>query len=971
MANSARVLALVIVVYLFSTFVYAVEKGACAFDPIKTDPKHTNVFAPDQEVFLGDILAEVGHMNATVVEDEELTRYLNVIGNRLIKQLPQTNLNFRFFLSDAPYANAFSIAGGRVYVTRKLIGFAHNEDELAAVMAHELGHIVTHQQAVLFTKIFKAQIGVTEFKDRKDLENKFQEMLESKKSMSIFVQQEQEEADRVGIDILVRAGYRVEAMSEFWDRFTANKGRKGNWFTDMVGATGEPSERFRGMLKETVKLPDLCIEKRDPNSEQEFKNWQKAVIAYDRQHRHEDLPGLLAKKQLEPPLQDQIHTLRFSPDGKYLIAQDNATIYVLTRDPFRVKFLIPARDAFPAQFTSDSKFLTLYTSDLRIETWDIEKESPSAVYDMHSAHSCLQTALTRDGKILACIDDHSSTLTLIDTATQDHLFEKKDVRSSSFSGGWGLAGLHFSYEIDYINLAFSPDSKYLIASGKDGTWAIDVAARKEISLPGSLKTLTKFAFTFLDENRVFGLADASGAKAEVASFPQGDIQQNLEFGAAIPSSTTKPGYILMRPIRDFEVGVLDLKSGQIVRANKKPAMDLWGDFAASELGSGEVGLFGNSTLPVARTTLPRGGFANIRAAVVSEDFRWLALAEEERGAIWNLENAQRVYNVKSFQGAYFASDGAYVDFPKQEKVERSVARLSLSQPAITLAAKLGPGRMRQVGPYIIAFKRNDGDKPDKDPSEFQDIARFNRYRYEGKTLRWNFNDIYNPNTGFSVDNTGITPTELGETLNVSDARTGTLLWSRMFEKDVPHLYPNPDAGVIAFCWRVGEPGAKAEFDKYPILAAKRNRASDNDYLLEVASLRNGEILAGMVLHTNDGTFALRGAVATQNWAAFADTFGRTLVYNLKTSVCTGKIFGLPDYLAPDSTQLVIQYDSRHFALFNTQTMVKQADYTFSDPVDYLRVSATGDRLFAISDTQTTYVVNTAVAPKQDSSLQAK
>src|ERR1700761_8059640 len=163
MAAFSRVRAFIAaLLWLISIGVAFAIENPCAFEPIKTDPKAANAFTPDQEVYLGDILAQMGHVDTTIVDDAALTSYLNTIGNRLVKQLPPNNLNFRFYLSDAPYANAFSIAGGRVYVTRKMIGFTRNEDELAAVMAHELGHIVTHQQAILYTRIFKGQIGVTE-----------------------------------------------------------------------------------------------------------------------------------------------------------------------------------------------------------------------------------------------------------------------------------------------------------------------------------------------------------------------------------------------------------------------------------------------------------------------------------------------------------------------------------------------------------------------------------------------------------------------------------------------------------------------------------------------------------------------------------------------------------------------------------------------------------------------------------------
>ncbi len=133
--------------------------------------------------------------------------------------------------------------------------------------------------------------------------------------------------------------------------------------------------------------------------------------------------------------------------------------------------------------------------------------------------------------------------------------------------------------------------------------------------------------------------------------------------------------------------------------------------------------------------------------------QWLAIAEEERGAIWNLSSGQRLYNLKTFKGAYFSPEGLYIDFPKQEKVDRSIAKLNLQQPGITLAVKLGQGELHDVGPYLLAWKTNT----DQDKEDEKTMERFNRYRYEGSRFR--FEDI----------------TEIPrqhETLEVRETRTG-------------------------------------------------------------------------------------------------------------------------------------------------------------------------------------------------------
>ncbi|HSL55410.1 MAG TPA: M48 family metalloprotease, partial [Pyrinomonadaceae bacterium] len=117
--------------------------------PTATEP---NIFSDEQEIFLGDAVAEYIQRNYRVIEHPEVTEYLTSIGQRLTKHLPINRLRFQFFLVDLPDANAFVLPGGRIFVSRKLVAAALTEDELAGVIAHELGHLVTHEGAINTTR---------------------------------------------------------------------------------------------------------------------------------------------------------------------------------------------------------------------------------------------------------------------------------------------------------------------------------------------------------------------------------------------------------------------------------------------------------------------------------------------------------------------------------------------------------------------------------------------------------------------------------------------------------------------------------------------------------------------------------------------------------------------------------------------------------------------------------------------------
>ena len=88
----------------------------------------------------------------------------------MVQHLPPTQLKFRFYLMELPEVNAFSIAGGRVYVSRKMVALAKTDDELAGVLAHELGHIVTHQIAIEMTTRLRDVLSVKQVGDRTDVD---------------------------------------------------------------------------------------------------------------------------------------------------------------------------------------------------------------------------------------------------------------------------------------------------------------------------------------------------------------------------------------------------------------------------------------------------------------------------------------------------------------------------------------------------------------------------------------------------------------------------------------------------------------------------------------------------------------------------------------------------------------------------------------------------------------------------------
>lgn len=74
-------------------------------------------------------------------EDGRVDSAVKVLGNRLKEGLEQTEYHYDFVVFDSEMINAFTVPGGNILISTGLIGFCDSPEELASVMAHEMGHV--------------------------------------------------------------------------------------------------------------------------------------------------------------------------------------------------------------------------------------------------------------------------------------------------------------------------------------------------------------------------------------------------------------------------------------------------------------------------------------------------------------------------------------------------------------------------------------------------------------------------------------------------------------------------------------------------------------------------------------------------------------------------------------------------------------------------------------------------------------
>jgi len=192
--------------------------------------------SPYQEKLIArEILYQI-HSSPDVVKDEEINDYLNYLGDKLVNNSDSPQRDFTFFVLKDDSINAFAMLGGLIGVHTGLFISASNESELASVLGHEIAHVTQkHLQRVIakqdrdkYKSIFFLALGL--LAARSNPQAAAGAMIASQ-AMNVqnfldYTREHEQEADRIGIDILYKSGYNVGSAIDFF-----NVLQKGNRYS--------------------------------------------------------------------------------------------------------------------------------------------------------------------------------------------------------------------------------------------------------------------------------------------------------------------------------------------------------------------------------------------------------------------------------------------------------------------------------------------------------------------------------------------------------------------------------------------------------------------------------------------------------------------------------------------------------------------------------------------------------------------
>ena len=184
--------------------------------------------SPQMERRLGESIMREIRADPSYSDDPEITDYLNNLGYRLVAASSDSRQQFDFFLIIDPQVNAFALPGGFIGINSGLILTAQSESELAGVVSHEVAHVTQRHMARMLAQQKQASVLSMAALALAVLASRANPELGAGAIASVsagtvqsqlnYTRDHEKEADRVGFQVLDKAGFDAHAMAIFFER---------------------------------------------------------------------------------------------------------------------------------------------------------------------------------------------------------------------------------------------------------------------------------------------------------------------------------------------------------------------------------------------------------------------------------------------------------------------------------------------------------------------------------------------------------------------------------------------------------------------------------------------------------------------------------------------------------------------------------------------------------------------------------
>lgn len=203
--------------------------------------KASKSLSPVQEYYLGRAVAAQALLEYPLNSNAALNDYVNKIGQTVVQSSdrPETYGGYHFAVVDSNEINAFACPGGFIFITTGALKAAKSEDEVAAVLAHEVAHVANKHSLKAMKKAAWTGVALTTMQDAaatygsdvvQQINASFGGAVKDVTTMVLksgFSRDDEKQADEKGLQYMTSAGYDPKSMVSFFQGMLA-QGQAGS-----------------------------------------------------------------------------------------------------------------------------------------------------------------------------------------------------------------------------------------------------------------------------------------------------------------------------------------------------------------------------------------------------------------------------------------------------------------------------------------------------------------------------------------------------------------------------------------------------------------------------------------------------------------------------------------------------------------------------------------------------------------------
>jgi predicted Zn-dependent protease len=212
----------------------------------------------DQEIAIGKQANAQVRTQVPEFRDAHTVAYVRDVGARLIRHADGAKYPYSFHVADYQEINAFALPGGPIWVHRGLLHASRNESQFAGVVAHEIAHISRRHAADQLTKATVTNWGLSLLgailgNDGGAFAARMAAGFLANGIFLKFGRDDEREADRVGLQMLTRAGWDARGMVELFEILRQEQKRDPHRVETFFSTHPPPQDRITRLQQEVAK----------------------------------------------------------------------------------------------------------------------------------------------------------------------------------------------------------------------------------------------------------------------------------------------------------------------------------------------------------------------------------------------------------------------------------------------------------------------------------------------------------------------------------------------------------------------------------------------------------------------------------------------------------------------------------------------------------------------------------------------